>query len=500
LEKGALLDSIPHPCFSLDREWRFTYLNAEAERFFGQLARRAGGPLRGRHIRQECPEVADSTFARECERVLAEQRPLEMETFYPSLGRWFSVRVQPAPGGVHVFLWDVNVRTGLERALQQRAEELAEADRGKDEFLVQLAHEVRNALVPVRNALHLIRASGCDDPDEGQAVALAEGEVRRLSRLMDDLQKVAQLLPGGVPLYKERINLADVVARSLTAALASPETGGRSLTVLLPPEPLWLEADPAQLEQVLAHLLDNAAKFTRPGDQIRLSVEREGETAVLRVQDDGVGIQPQVLPRIFNLFMRGHRGPAHFQGGIGVGLTLVRRLVELHGGSVEALSEGAKRGSEFVVRLPGLEAAPFASPWACTQAASGERPLRVLVADDSMETAQSLAGMLDGWGHEVRVTYDGPRAIEEARARTPDVVLLDIGMPGMDGYQVARRLREVVQDEKMVLVAVTGYSQEEDRLSARQAGFNFHMVKPVDPDDLKALLAAARKAVRAAPD
>jgi signal transduction histidine kinase/ActR/RegA family two-component response regulator len=482
--EGAVLDSIPHACFALDRQWRFTYLGPRAQRLFDQLSRRRHGPLLGRIIWDECPEVADSAFARECQQALAEQRPGEVEVFYPGLNRWFTVRVAPIPDGLCVFLQDVSERTGLERALAHRAAQLAEADRGKDEFLVQLAHEVRNALAPVRNALHLTQARGLDDPEDERACALAEAEVRRLSRLMDDLLKVAQLIPGHVLLRKERVNLAEVVARAVTAALSS--AAGRSLTVDLPQEPMWLKADPEQLEQALSHLLENAAKFTRPGGHIRLSAERD-RGAVLRVRDDGVGMSAEMLPLAFNLFMRGERGPARFQGGMGIGLTLVRRLVELHGGSVEARSDGPDQGSEFIVRLPGLEQAEPEPP---EEQAEDDRRLRVLVVDDSRDTAQSLACMVERWGHEVRVAYDGPSALAMARVQCPDVVLLDIGMPGMDGYEVARGLRECEPDEKLVLVAVTGYGQEEDRSLARAAGFDYHMVKPVDPRDLKELLAA----------
>jgi len=495
-QEAAILDSLPYICFALDRQWRFTYLSRRAEQFFGHLPCQPHGPLLGRNILDECPEIADSTFARECQQALTEQSSRDMETFYPTLKRWFGVRICPGPDGVSVVLQDINERAGLQRALGKHAAELAEADRGKDVFLVQLAHEVRNALAPVRNALHLMRGRGLDDPEDDRACALAEQEVRRLSRLMDDLLKVAELLSDNVRLQKERVNLAEVVARSATAMLSSPAAGGRTLTVSLPPEPLWLEADPAQLELIITHLLDNAAKFTRSGGHIRLTAEREFGVVVLRVEDDGVGLSPELLPRIFHLFMRADRGPAGFQGGIGVGLTLVRRLVELHGGSVEGRSEGPGRGSEFVVRLPAPGALPSELSGAEVRAENGDRPLRTLVVDDSMDTAQILACILERWGHEVVVTYDGPQAIEEAKARRPDVVLLDIGMPGMDGYEVARHLREAVGKEKVVLVAVTGYGREEDRSRAQEAGFDYHMLKPVDPEDLKILLASAGKDLR----
>ncbi|HZY88978.1 MAG TPA: GAF domain-containing protein, partial [Gemmataceae bacterium] len=290
-EEAALLKDLPHACFVLDRQWRFTYINPRAEQLLAQLSGRRAAQLLGQDVWRECPELADSTFSRECQQALAEQRPLEAESFYPSLNRWFAVRVAPAPDRLCVFLQDVSERTGLERALRQRLEELAESDRGKDEFLVALAHDVRNALVPVRNALHLLRggppagsaAEGpAADPAAGQAVALAEQEVRRLSQLLDDLLKVSQLAPARARPRKEPVSLGDLVARCLAAKLPAVTAKGRRLAVHIPPAPLWVEADPAHLEQALEHLLANALKFTGPGGQVEVLVGREDGTAVLR--------------------------------------------------------------------------------------------------------------------------------------------------------------------------------------------------------------------------
>jgi signal transduction histidine kinase/ActR/RegA family two-component response regulator len=494
-DQAAVLEKMPLACFVLDEQWRFTYLSPRAEQLLSQLSGRPASDFLGKDVWKECPEVADSTFSRECQQALAEQRPLETETFYPALNRWFAVRVIPVPGRLCVFLQDVTERATLERVLRQRAEELTEADRGRNEFMVQLAHEVRNALVPVRNALHLARARVEEDPEDGRALDLAADEIRRLSRLMDDLLQVSQLLPENVRPKMERVNLADVVGRAVAATLAS--AGGRALSVRLPEGPLWLEADPTQLEQVVAHLLANAAKFTRPGGHVRVSAQREAAAVVLRVADDGVGMGAEVLPRAFHLFMRADRALGRMGGGLGIGLTLVKRLVELHGGTVEAHSAGPGEGSEFVVRLPAPDEAPPEEPWPEGEA-EGERPLDVLVVDDSKEAAQSLAFVLGRWGYEARVAYDGAEALEQAEARRPDVVLLDIGMPGMDGYEVARRLREREGGDKVVLVAVTGYGQEEDRRRAREAGFDYHMVKPVDPGDLRELLAVTEGAGRRA--
>jgi signal transduction histidine kinase/ActR/RegA family two-component response regulator len=490
LEKEAiLLAHIPYAFFVLDEEGRITYLNGHAEHLFRQLSGSRG--LLGKVIWAECPEVADSTFARECREARAENRDVERESFYPTLERWVAVHVYPCGGELCVSLRDVTERTRLQRAVLQRAEDLAEADRGKDEFLIQLIHEVRNGLAPMRNALHLTRDIWMDGEEHDSALALAEQEVRRLSRLMDDLQKVSELTPQRLQLQLERVNLAEVVARALAAALASPEASGHNLTVSLPPEPLYLEADPRRLEQVLLHLLDNAFRFTRPGGHIRVRAERQGNEAVLRVADDGVGMTPEMLTRVFNLFMRSDRALSRLQGGLGIGLTLVRRLVERHQGTVTAHSAGPGQGTEIVVRLP----APVPVPAPQAQAGSGTAEpaglLRVLVVDDSKEAAQSVAFLLRRWGHDVRVVYDGQTALDEVQARRPEVVLLDIGMPGMDGYEVARRLRQSEESGKLLLIALTGYGQEEERERARQVGFDYHLLKPVEPVDLQNLLRLA---------
>jgi PAS domain S-box-containing protein len=323
-DQAAVLEHVPVACFVLDGQGRFTYLNPRAEQLLTQLCGRPAD-LIGKEIWRECPEVADSAFSRECQQALAERRSQEAESFYPALNRWFAVYVHPVGERLCIFLQDVTERAVLERAQRQRVEELAESDRGKDEFVVQLAHEVRNALVPVRNALHLARAHAQEDPEDERAFDLAAEEVQQLARLMDDLLQVAHLLPGGVRPQLERVNLAEVVGRAVAATLSA--AGGRSVSLQLPEERLWLEADPAMLEQVLTQLLANAAKFTRPGGQVRLTAAREGETVVLRVADDGIGMGPDVLPRVFHLFMRADRGLGRLGGGLVVGSTNSCRVV-----------------------------------------------------------------------------------------------------------------------------------------------------------------------------
>jgi signal transduction histidine kinase len=382
-------------------------------------------------------------------------------------------------------------RTVAER---QRAEAaLREADRRKDEFLALLAHELRNPLAPVLNALHIMRLRGVPDPGLEQARATAERQVRTMARLIDDLLDVSRITRGKIELRKEPVELATAVTRAAESSRPFIEERHHRLELTVPEEPVWLEADPTRLEQVLTNLLNNAAKYTEPGGLIHLTARAEGDEVVLSVRDTGIGISPESLETIFDLFMQVDRSPASTtQWGLGIGLALVRSLVRLNGGRVYARSEGPGRGSEFVVRLPRLRRPP-AGPdaGAPAEADNGVRPLRVLVVDDNKDAASSLAMLLQLKGHQVALAHDGPAALDAARAQRPEVVILDIALPGMDGYEVARRLRDEEGTRQALLVAMTGYGQEDDRSRSRQAGFNHHLVKPVDFTDLQKLFAEA---------
>jgi signal transduction histidine kinase len=369
------------------------------------------------------------------------------------------------------------------------AENLAEADRRKDEFLAMLGHELRNPLAPILNALHIMGRRGTDASILQDMRDLVERQVKHMSRLVDDLLDVSRITRGKVQLLKERLNLADVVARAVEGARALIEGKRHRLEVVLPREPLWLEADPTRLEQVLANLLANAAKYMEEGGRVWLTVERHGETAVVRVRDLGLGIPPEVLPRVFDLFMQGEQSLDRSQGGLGIGLTLVRSLVELHGGSVSAHSEGPGRGSEFVVRLPAASTPGQPCPKSPAPKGKAGRARRVLVVDDIPDVADSLRMVLGLDGHDVRIAADGRAALEVAQAWPPEVVLLDLGLPGMSGLEVARQLRSQADLESVFLVAMTGYGQEQDRQRCHEAGFDLHLVKPVDPAVLREMLA-----------
>jgi two-component system CheB/CheR fusion protein len=383
---------------------------------------------------------------------------------------------------------DVTERRQIEEALR-------EADRRKDEFLAVLSHELRNPLAPIRNGLAVLRQRGDQDPTVGRVLTLMERQVAHAVRLIDDLLDVSRVTHGKIELRKEPVVLADIVARALEEARpAGLEERSHRVEVAVAPEPLLLHADPVRVQQILTNLLTNAAKYTPPGGRISLRVTREGGEAVIRVRDDGIGIRPEMLRRIFEMFTQADRVAGRLSEGLGLGLPLVKSLAELHGGTVEAHSDGPGKGSEFVVRLP---LTVDGGRWTVD---GGKRPSpsivyrppsthRILVVDDNRDAVESLAMLLRLDGHEVRVAHDGPRALEAAAAFAPQVVLLDIGMPGMSGYEVARRLRADGGPACPLLVAMTGYGQDEDRRRSREAGFDHHLVKPVEFEVVLALLA-----------
>jgi signal transduction histidine kinase/CheY-like chemotaxis protein len=370
-------------------------------------------------------------------------------------------------------------------------DEVREADRRKDEFLAMLAHELRNPLAPVRNALQIMKSFKGDEVVLEQARQMAERQVHHLTRLVDDLMDVSRITRGKIRLRKRSVELATVLAGAVETSRPLIEARRHELTVALPSEIVRLDADPTRLGQVLTNLLNNAAKYTDEGGKIELTARREGGEVAIAIRDNGVGIPAEMLPKVFDLFTQVDRSLDRAQGGLGIGLTLVRRLVEMHDGSVRAFSSGPGRGSEFVVRLPIAEEMPALAP-----ADSGEEDKisvgpprrRILVVDDNVDAARSLAWLLQYLGQEVYLAHDGVTALEAARAHVPEIVLLDIGLPRIDGYEVARRLRRDESLEGVLLVAMTGYGQEEDRRRAYEAGFDRHLIKPIDPDGLAELL------------
>jgi PAS domain S-box-containing protein len=379
---------------------------------------------------------------------------------------------------------DVTAMKGAEEALR-------EADRRKDEFLATLAHELRNPLAPIRNAVQILRVQGPPLPDLQWAREVIDRQVQQLTRLVDDLLDVSRITRGKIELRKERVELAAILERALETSRPAIEAARHRLTVTFPEEPLVVTADLTRMAQALSNLLNNAAKYTRTGGHIQLSASRAGGEAVIRVQDDGIGIPPEMLSRIFELFMQVDTSLERAQGGLGIGLTISRSLVEMHGGTLEAASAGPDRGSELVVRLPlAAEREDPASGSGEPGAEGAAAGLRILVVDDNEDSADSLALWLGLMGHETRTAHGGPQALEMAMEFRPEVILLDIGMPGMNGYEVAAQLRERPETQRTVIVAMTGWGQDEDRRRSREAGFERHLVKPLDPRELTGLLAA----------
>ncbi len=370
--------------------------------------------------------------------------------------------------------------------------EVKEGDRRKDEFLAMLAHELRNPLAPMRNALHIIRMRGKERrASQRQALDIIERQVEHMVRLVDDLLDVSRITRGKIKLQKEPVEVATIVERALEGSRPLMDARKHRLDVTVPPDAGCVEGDAVRLAQIFWNLLNNAAKYTPEGGHVWLTVERgQGEVAV-RVRDTGMGIPADVLPTVFDLFTQAERTLDRAEGGLGIGLTLVRQLTEMHDGTVEAFSEGPGRGSEFVVRLPLLAEADTAAdggaPRAAAPAARGA-PRRILVVDDNRDSADTLATLLRLVGNDVRTAHDGRQALEVAAAYQPDLVLLDIGLPGLNGYEVAWQLRTEPGYGRAVLVALTGYGGEEDRRRSLAAGFDDHMVKPVDFDALQTLL------------
>jgi PAS domain S-box-containing protein len=386
-----------------------------------------------------------------------------------------------------------DARSRLEDELRIRVNELAEADRRKDEFLATLAHELRNPLAPLRNSLEILKMPRVDAAMIQQTRAMMERQVHHLVRLVDDLLDVSRVMRGKIELRREPMELAAVVARAVETVQPLVEMQGHRLDLSLPNESLLVDADPVRLSQVIGNLLTNSVKYTEAGGHIWIVATRDRDEVVLQVRDTGIGIAPDMLPHVFELFVQADHTSTKAQGGLGVGLTLAKNLTQMHGGSIEAHSAGLGKGCEFIVRLPLM----VQQGNECMDRADDERPYeapasghRLLVVDDNQDAARSLAMLLRLRGHEVRIAHDGASALAIATSYHPKVVFMDIGMPGMDGYEVARRLREHQGLKSVVLAALTGWGQQEDRRRTAEAGFDYHLVKPADAKTLEDLLDA----------
>jgi PAS domain S-box-containing protein len=381
-------------------------------------------------------------------------------------------------------------RTEEARRAEKAELQLREADRRKDEFLATLAHELRNPLAPIRNALQILRQSDEREARE-QARDMMERQVSQMVRLVDDLLDISRVTQGKLQLRKERLDLRDILTSAVESVRPLIDASAHELTVTMPPQPVHVQADSTRLAQAFQNLLNNAAKYTEKAGHIWLTAERRGNEAVVSVRDTGIGIASEHLPCLFRIFSQMAPALERSQGGLGIGLALVKGLVEMHGGTIEARSAGAGKGSEFTVHLPVVPA-----PIAASQGPGGDgeqtrsvRKCRILVVDDLRDAADSLAMMLRMSGHETSTAYDGLEALQTAKTFRPNVMLLDIGLPKMNGYETARRVRDEPWGGNVALVALTGWGQDEDKRRSLEAGFDHHLTKPIAPADLEKLLA-----------
>jgi two-component system, chemotaxis family, CheB/CheR fusion protein len=484
---AAIVESSEDAIFTKDLDGVITSWNRGAQGVYGYAAEE----VVGRHVSLLIPADHQDELPAIMERLKQGERIEHYETVrLHKDGQRIDVSVSISPlrdgkGGIigaAAIARDVSARKRAE-------EELREADRRKSEFLAMLAHELRNPLAPLRNGLQILRLAGDNGVVAAEARTMMERQLENVVRLIDDLLDLSRITSGRIELRKEQIDLATVVQSAVETSRPLIEAAGHELTVTLPPKPVVVYADRIRLAQVFANLLNNSAKYTERGGRIGLTVERQGSDVLVTVKDTGMGIAADMLERIFDMFTQVDRSLDRSQGGLGIGLSLVRRLVEMHGGRVEASSEGPGKGSEFTVRLSAV-LSPGQGPGRVDGDDGHRSPkYRILVVDDNKDSANSLATLLKLRGHDARTAHDGLEAVEMAKKFRPDVVLLDVGMPKLNGYDACRSIRAQPWGAGMVLIALTGWGREADRSRSKEAGFNFHLVKPVDLADLEKLLA-----------
>ena len=474
------------------------YWFVETNAMFEQQTGIAG--IQGQTARMLFPEQ-DSFWANACGRVVVTGEPVRFDTEVNSLKRWFEVYASPlgslgTPGShkVVALFRDITSRRQTDAALRQLAAELAEADRCKTEFMATLAHELRHPLAPIRSAVGLLRTGDNSPADKEKMLGMMDRQVSQMARLIDDLMDVACINGGQVKLQKQRVALHSIVSHAIETTLPLIEAGCHELIVQMPDICLEIDVDPARMTQVVVNLLNNAAKYTPAGGRIEIAARQESSEAVFWVSDNGVGIAQASLATLFELYQQVEKNMNLAQGGMGIGLALVHRLVEMHGGTVEGTSGGAGQGSTFTVRLPlasnALKALPDALP--TPQPAPADpataRALRILVVDDHADAATTMAALLEINGHTTQVAHDGQQALKTAGEFRPEVVFLDIDMPGMNGYETAQALRNMPALTHTVLVALTGWNGSREKARSKTAGFDHHLAKPAGLATLNALL------------
>jgi PAS domain S-box-containing protein len=486
-ELRLVADTMPVGVVRCSRDLKYKWVN----RVFADWAGGTPEELAGTPIAQRLGEEEMRAVQPYFERVLAGERvEYERLASFPRLGqRWIRAVAAPTfdaagrPDGWVGVVTDVHERKQMEEALR-------DADRRKDEFLATLAHELRNPLAPIRNAVAILQKRGPVDAELAWSRAVIDRQAGQMSRLIDDLLDIARIANGKLHIRKEHVTLEQAIDMALETSRPNITAAGHRLAVLMPGEPIVLEADSTRLAQVFSNLLNNAARYADGRGSISLSAEVQGRHVAVSVEDDGIGFPPELAGRLFKPFSQLTSPYERSHGGLGIGLSLVQGIVELHGGTVEARSPGPGKGSEFIVRLPLPSAAAQAGQPRVGEARirSSAEPLRVLVADDNRDAADSLRRVLALYGHKVQVAYDGNAAMRLADEFQPRVAVLDIGMPGANGFEVARTVRQR-HGSGTALIALTGWGQESDRRRATEAGFDFHLTKPVDPAALNDLLA-----------
>jgi PAS domain S-box-containing protein len=495
----TLFDQAPLGIFVVDTDMRISEVNPTARRVFGDPRELIGQDF-GQLMRTLWPKGYAQEILRLFRRTLAtgesyftaERAENRLDRQLTEYYEWQINRIRLADGrdGVVCYFRDISTHVATRKGLQQQQRELEAADRQKNEFLAMLAHELRNPLAPIRNSSEVLARTVADDPQAARAVASIERQVTHLARLVDDLLDVSRITRGRIELRRQPVQLQEIVSRAVETVEPLVRQKGQRLLLAGEPE-LLVDGDPERLVQCVANVLSNAAKYSDANGEIRVEARREAGFAILAISDQGVGISRELLPRIFDLFVQGDRGLDRAHGGLGIGLSIVKRVLEMHGGDITATSAGPRQGSTFVLRLPlcsqTLQEVPVAAP-------QKAQPCRILIVDDNEDAADSLGMVLGLDGHEVIAAYNGEQALERAQAFRPDVVLLDIGLPGVDGYEVARRMRACKPLQSVRLVAITGYGQEADRERARSAGFAFHLVKPLEFAALQEILVPAENA------
>ncbi|HEX2333208.1 MAG TPA: PAS domain-containing protein [Burkholderiales bacterium] len=476
----TVADALPAAVTLCSRDLRYLWIN----RLGAQWLRRTPQEVIGRRMEDVMGAEQLARIRPYIDHVLAgEEVSYEREVDYPGIGRrWVSVRFAPAGDGWVAVITDIHERKGMEQALR-------EADRRKDQFIATLAHELRNPLAPIRSAVEIQARADASEADRAWSRGVIERQVAHMSRLIDDLLDMARISRGKLLLRRERVTIAAVAAAALETSRPAIDAGGHRLVTRMSAADAVLEADPTRLAQVLSNLLNNAAKYTAPGGVIELHADQVGGEAVIAVLDNGMGFPPEVARELFEPFAQ-WAPAAQSAAGLGIGLSLVRGIVELHGGTISAASEGPGRGSRFEVRLPLAAAAEAPAPGAPAAEPVAPRGIRVMIADDNRDAADSLCRILALYGYEARAAYDGASAIELCESFQPHVAVLDIGMPVRNGYDVARHLR-ARRGRDLRLIALTGWGGDGDVQRAREAGFDGHLTKPVDPGTLNEMISRA---------